>query len=225
MPTDLLVSIVKAEVEKEMTFSFNSKMSLSGSLHLQQKLIYGDHTVSDSISYRVKIMRAIGQKLMTHSIFTAGESLEQFLKRNAMREKRVWEKVHVHKGIKTKDPNSSDLLPRSELHGPLGWFYKVTVDRLTKKVHCNCECFNTWATCIHVVLFNLIEFKTFPPLKMRKADGTKWKTVSEKLRRNVFCRTIFDQDKKDECAYHQNYIAFFSPLDPQFYDYLQPMST
>ena len=46
MPTDLLVSIVKADVEKEMTFSFNSKMSLSGSLHLQQKLSHVDHTVT-----------------------------------------------------------------------------------------------------------------------------------------------------------------------------------
>ena len=182
--------------------------------------------MTDSISYRVKIMRAIGQKLKTHSIFTAGESLEQFLKRNAMREKRVWKKVHVHERIKKKESNSSELPPRSELHGPLGWFYKVTVDRLTKKVHCNCECFNTWAPCIHVVLFNLIEFKAFPPLKMRKADGTKWKTISEKLRQNVFCRTIFEEDKKDECDYHQSYvyIAFFSPLDPQFYDSLQVCS-
>ena len=221
MPTDLLFSMVKAEVEKAMTFTFNDNLSLSGSLLLQQKLNHFDHTLTESLSFRVKIMRGIGEKLSNHSIYTAEESLIDFLQRNAMREKRVWKKNVQADGRKKKNEMSFDLDPRSDLNGPLGWFYKVTVDRCTKKIECNCECFNTWASCIHVVLFDLIEFKTFPPLKMRKPDGTKWETISEKLRENVFCQTIFDEEKKNEHAYHQNYIAFFSPLDPQFYDNLQ----
>ena len=53
---------------------------------------------------------------------------------------------------------------------------------------------------------------------MRKPDGTKWIYIAEKLKKNVFFRSLFDEEIQEEYVYHQNYIAFFPPLDPQFYD-------
>ena len=55
-------------------------------------------------------------------------------------------------------------------------------------------------------------------MKMRKPDGTKWSIIAEKLKRNVFCRSLFDEEIREEYVYHQNYIVLFPPLDPQFYD-------
>jgi hypothetical protein len=163
------------------------------------------------------VMTIIGKKLTNHSIFTKGESLKEFMKRTAMREKRVMKNIPVDEK-KNRGPICFDANPKSDLTGPLGGFYMVTVDRSTKQLECNCECFNTWASCIHVVLFELIEFNTYPNMKMRKPDGTKWSIIAEKLKRNVFCRSLFDEEIKEEYVYHQNYIAFFPPLDPQFYD-------
>jgi hypothetical protein len=79
-------SMVKEEVEKDMTFTFNDKFSL-WFLPSRTKI---NHVITESnfISGEAK-MSAIGRKLKNHSIFTTGESLKNLIKRNAMREKQV----------------------------------------------------------------------------------------------------------------------------------------
>ena len=55
MPTDLLFAMVKEEVEKQMIFTFNDKLSLSGSLLLDQKLCNVNHVLTKSIAFRVRV--------------------------------------------------------------------------------------------------------------------------------------------------------------------------
>jgi hypothetical protein len=131
-----------------------------------------------------------------------------------VREKRV--KKYVN-GKKEKKPISicNKTIEADELNGPLGWFYKVTVDRSEKTVNCNCEVFNTWACCIHSSLFNLIECNTVPDMRMRNSDGSNWTKIVENLRSTVFLKTLFDDSVRQEDEYNKSYIAFFPP---PFYD-------
>ena len=78
-----------------------------------------------------------------------------------MREKRIFVNgKHDYRSGKKNELNKV----KNPLHGPLGIFYKVQVDRDQREIKCNCEYYNTWGICIHVVLFDMIEFNTFQSL-------------------------------------------------------------
>jgi hypothetical protein len=51
---------------------------------------------------------------------------------------------------------------------------------------------------------------------MRKADGVQWEKIRDRLKKNVLCKSVFDEGKKEEKDYACQYIAFFPPIDPQY---------
>ena len=214
MPTDLLFSIVKKDVLKEMNFNLNERFSLTGSLLMAGKLKSANPVITESLSFRVKLMLNIGQKLLTNSVrHCQNDDLKEFLTKFAMREKRECNNVKVerHNGEEVQKN-----MEKNAVFGPLGYFYKVEVDRINKKVKCNCEFYNTWGNCIHVVLFEILEFNCLPNLSMRKADGVQWEKIRDRLKKNVLCKSVFDEGKKEEKDYACQYIAFFPPIDPQY---------
>jgi hypothetical protein len=212
MPTDLLFSIAKEEVLKDINFHLNERFSLTGSLIMAGNLKKATPVITESLTFRVKLMLKIGQKLMTHSLrYCEKDTLGEFLSRYAMREKRVFVNgKHDYRSGKKTELNKE----KNPLHGPLGFFYKVTVDRDLRQTKCNCEYYNTWGICM--VLFDMIEFNTLPKLALRKANGVQWEKVRAKLETNVFFKSIFDPLRKEEIEYEHQYMGFFPSVDPQF---------
>ena len=51
---------------------------------------------------------------------------------------------------------------------------------------------------------------------MRKANGVQWEKVRERLRHNVICKSVFDPKREEELEFDDQYLAFFSPDDPQY---------
>jgi hypothetical protein len=50
---------------------------------------------------------------------------------------------------------------------------------------------------------------------MREADGAQWEKVRDRLKKNVLCKSVFDEGKKEEKDYASQYLAFIPPPDPQ----------
>ena len=95
-------------------------------------------------------------------------------------------------------------------------FYRVKIDREKKFTKWNCQYYNTWNVCIHVVLFEIIVFNCLPKLAMRQADGVQWEKVRECLRNKVICKSVFDPNREEELNYDDQYLAFSPPIDPQY---------
>ena len=214
MPTDLLFTMVKKDVLKEMNFNLNERFSLTSSLLMEGKMKKRVPVITESLSFRVSLMLKIGQKLMCHNLrYCENDTLKAFLFKFAMREKRLVTYVKSEDKNREKDRTN---VQKNPVHGPLGFFYRVEIDREKRLTKCNCEYYNTWGVCIHVVLFEIVEFNCLPKLAMRKANGVQWEKIRERLRNNVICKSVFDPKRDEELEYDDQYLAFFPPVDPQY---------